>query len=175
MLAATSASPCATFWYRPRCTYRREPAVQTWPWLKKIAAAAPRTARSTSQSSSTITGDLPPSSSDTRFMSSTAARPISLPTSVEPVKAILSTPGCATSAAPAVSPRPVTTLTTPGGKPASSTSSPRRNAVSGVSSAGLSTTVQPAASAGAIFQIAISSGKFQGMMAPTTPTACGSV
>ena len=95
---------CATFWYRPRCTYRREPAVQTWPWLKKIAAAAPCTARSTSQSSSTITGDLPPSSSDTRFMSSTAARPISLPTSVEPVKAILSTPGCATSAAPAVSP-----------------------------------------------------------------------
>ena len=108
-------------------------------------------------------------------MSSTAARPISLPTSVEPVKAILSTPGCATSAAPAVSPRPVTTLTTPGGKPASSTSSPSRNAVSGVSSAGLSTTVQPAASAGAIFQIAISSGKFQGMMAPTTPTACGNV
>ncbi|KAG1081103.1 hypothetical protein G6F40_015627 [Rhizopus arrhizus] len=91
-----------------------------------MAAAAPWTARSTSQSSSTITGDLPPNSSDTRFMSSIAARPISLPTSVEPVNAILSMPGCATSAAPAVSPRPVITLTTPGGKPASSASSATR-------------------------------------------------
>ncbi|MNV25692.1 hypothetical protein D3C71_1167970 [compost metagenome] len=104
-----------------------------------------------------------------------AARPISLPTSVEPVKAILSMPGCATNAAPAVSPRPVMTLTTPGGKPASSTSSASRKAVKGVSSAGLSTTVQPAAKAGAIFHTAISSGKFHGMMAPTTPTGCARV
>ena len=44
------------------------------------------------------------------------------PTSVEPVKAILSTPGCLTSAAP-VAPSPVTMLTTPGGSPASATSS----------------------------------------------------
>ena len=66
-----------------------------------------------------MTGDLPPSSSDTRFSVSVAALLMSLPTSVEPVKATLSTPGCATSAAPAVSPRPVRMLTTPGGKPAS--------------------------------------------------------
>ena len=45
-------------------------------------------------------------------------------------------------------------------------------AVSGVNSAGFSTTVQPAASAGAIFQASISSGKFHGMICPTTPTAC---
>ena len=61
-------------------------------------------------------------------------------------------------------------LTTPGGMPASPINSPRRSAVSGVSSAGLSTTVQPAASAGPIFHAAISSGKFHGMIAPTTPT-----
>ena len=42
--------------------------------------------------------------------------------------------------------------------------------MSGVCSAGLSTTVQPAASAGAIFQAAISSGKFHGMIWPHTPT-----
>ncbi len=39
----------------------------------------------------------------------------------------------------------------------------------GVCSAGLSTTQLPAASAGASFQMAISSGKFHGMIWPTTP------
>ena len=53
--------------------------------------------------------------------------------------------------------------------PASSASSPILSAVSGVNSAGLSTTVQPQASAGAIFHIPIISGKFHGMIAPTTP------
>ena len=38
---------------------------------------------------------------------SAAARAMILPVSVEPVNAILSTPGCEVSAAPAVSPRPV--------------------------------------------------------------------
>ena len=55
---------------------------------------------STSASGSTMTGDLPPSSSDTRFSVSVAALLMALPTSVEPVNAILSTPGCVTSAAP---------------------------------------------------------------------------
>lgn len=50
---------------------------------------------------------------------------------------------------------PVTMFTVPGGKPASSISSARRSADSGVCSAGLSTTVQPAAGAGATFQAAI--------------------
>ena len=40
----------------------------------------------------------------------------------------------------------------------------------GVVGAGLSTTVLPAASAGPIFQIAMTSGKFHGAMLPTTPT-----
>ena len=73
-------------------------------------------------------GDLPPSSSDTCFRSRAAACTISLPTSVEPVKATLSTPGWAASAAPAVSPKPVTMFTTPGGSPASCRISPRRSA-----------------------------------------------
>ena len=41
--------------------------------------------------------------------------------------------------------------------------------MSGVVSAGLSTTVLPVAKAGAIFQAAISNGKFQGIICPTTP------
>ena len=61
-------------------------------------------------------------------------------------------------------------LTTPAGSPASNISSPSRNAESGVCSAGLSTTVTPAANAGPSFQAAISNGKFQGMICPTTPT-----
>ena len=85
------------------------------------------------------------------------------------MKVTLSTSGCSASAAPAVLPYPGTTLSTPEGKPACSASSPMRSAVSGVSSAGLRTTVQPQASAGATFHMLIISGKFQGTMAPTTP------
>ncbi len=58
----------------------------------------------------------------------------------------------------------VTTLTTPGGTPASASRSATARAVSGVSAAGLSTTALPAASAGASFQVAIKIGKFHGMI-----------
>ena len=61
-----------------------------------------------------------------------------MPTSVEPVNAILSTPGASTSAAP-VSPAPVTMFTTPGGRSASWITSASSSAVSGVVSAGFST------------------------------------
>ena len=66
--------------------------------------------------------------------------------------------------------RPTTTLSTPSGMPASSASSPSRSVVSGVSSAGLITIVFPVASAGPIFQLAMLSGKFQGVIRPTTPS-----
>jgi hypothetical protein len=77
---------------------------------------------------------------------------ISEPVAVDPVNETLSTPGWATSAAPVVGPSPGTTLTTPAGRPTSAASSARRSAVSGVAASGLSTAVQPAASAGASFQ-----------------------
>ena len=131
--------------------------------LKKIALAVPQIATSMSASGNTIAGDLPPSSSDT-FFRFPAACTISLPTSVDPVNATLSTSGCAASAAPAVSPKPVMTFTTPGGKPTSWMSRPSRMAKSGVCSAGFSTIVQPAARAGASFHAAIISGKFHGMI-----------
>ena len=54
-------------------------------------------------------------------------------------------------------------------------SSASRSDVSGASSAGFSTTVQPVASAGPIFQIVAASGPFHGMIAPTTPTGSFSV
>ena len=142
--------------------------------MKKIALAAPSIAPG-SASSNTMLGLLPPSSSETFLRFPAAACTISFPTSVEPVKAILSTSLCAASAAPAVSPKPVTTFTTPSGRPASAMSSARRSAVSGVCSAGLRTTQLPVASAGPSFQAAISSGKFHGMIWPHTPTGSRSV
>ena len=61
------------------------------------------------------------------------------------------------------------------GRPASRASSAKRSALSGVSSAGLSTTVLPAASAGASFHAAIVSGKFHGTIRPTTPSGSRTV
>ena len=52
---------------RSSWTNRREPATQHWPWLKKIALAAPSTAARMSASSKTMFGLLPPSSSVTFF------------------------------------------------------------------------------------------------------------
>jgi hypothetical protein len=96
------------------------------------------------------------------------ARTISLPISVEPVNATFSTSGCAVMAAPAVWPYPVRRLTTPSGTPASWISRLSRSAESGVSSAGLTTMLQPAASAGASLAQALKMGPFHGKIRPTT-------
>ena len=61
----------------------------------------------------------------------------------------MSTPGWAAIASPTTGPVPVTRLKTPAGRPAASITSASRKALSGVTSLGLSTTVQPAARAGA--------------------------
>ena len=143
------------------CISRREPAQQTCPWLNQMPSTRPSTALSRSASSKMMNGDLPPSSSESRLWLDAVALRMARPTSVEPVNAILSTSGCLTSASP-VEPSPVTMLTTPGGSPISEQISAKASAVSGVNSAGLSTTVLPVASAGAIFQASISSGKFHG-------------
>ena len=80
-----------------------------------------------------------------------------LPARVEPVKEIMSTCGCFTRASPTTGPKPVTRLKTPFGSPAAATTSARMKALNGAISEGLSTTVQPAASAGATLS-AICSG-----------------
>ncbi|SKV26772.1 Uncharacterised protein [Mycobacteroides abscessus subsp. abscessus] len=77
---------------------------------------------------------------------------------MEPVKVTRSTSGWPASASPTSSPRPVTTLSTPSGNPASAARRARVSVVSGVSSLGLITTVHPAASAGSTFHTAIWSG-----------------
>ena len=68
------------------------PAQQHWPWLKYRPKCEPSTAASRSASAKTMFGLLPPSSNVTRFSSTRAAAcMMSLPVSVEPVNATLST------------------------------------------------------------------------------------
>ena len=75
----------------------------------------PSIAKSRSASSSRMAGLLPPSSNVTFLMVLDAWRMISRPTSVLPVKAILSTNGLIQSSGPTTSPGPVIMLRTPGG------------------------------------------------------------
>ena len=90
-------------------------------------------------------------------MRSAAAEPAtSMPARTEPVMETICGVLCSTSRRP-VSRSPHTTLRTPGGRN-SWHSSPSRVELAGVVSLGLRTTVLPAASAGAIFQIIIISG-----------------
>src|SRR5437773_9785542 len=93
-----------------------------------------------------------------------------MPARVEPVNDIMSMPGCDDKASPTVGPSPLTRLNTPGGTPASSSTSAKRIAFSGAISDGFSTIVQPAASAGATLQVIWLIGQFHGVMKPQTPT-----
>ncbi len=140
------------------------------PVAAKTPATSPFAAATRSASANTICGDLPPSSRVTLLMFSAAAFATARPVAVEPVNATLSTPGCPASAAPVSRESPVTTLTTPGGNPASASSSTNPSVEAGECSDGFTTTVQPAASAGASFQLISSSGEFHGVIAATTPT-----
>ena len=95
---------------------------------------------------------------------------IRLPVRDSPMNAVARTSGCSVSARPAVSPMPLTRLATPAGSPASCMISTSSRAVSGLHSAGLCTTVHPAASAGAIFQVDSMNGVFHGVITATGPT-----
>src|SRR5688572_2646836 len=121
-------------------------------------------------SGKTTCGDLPPHSSSTGFpFERPASCMILRPVTVDPVNDIKSTSGCSASALPTIEPSPGTTFSTPGGSPASIASSANLSAELDAISDGLSTTVLPAASAGANLSTALTDGKFQGVIAPTTP------
>ncbi len=92
-----------------------------------------------------------------------------LPVVVPPVKETRLTSGCLVMASPMTEPLPGSTLTMPFGTPASSQIRASSSAISGVTSAGLTTTALPAASAGASFCASLAMGEFHGVMAATTP------
>jgi hypothetical protein len=129
------------------------------------------TAASRSASAKTRLAPLPPSSRLTGVRLAAAARAIARPVADSPVNTMRSIAGDSVSHCPAASgPKPCTTLSTPSGKPARSASRAMIVADAGESSAGLSTTVLPQASAGTIFHVSSISGKFQGAMAAATPS-----
>src|SRR5665647_367692 len=155
------------------CTMNRLAAVQAWPMLRNFAAIAPSTALSRSASSKSTNGALPPSSIEVRRMPWADCWISCWPTAVDPVKLSFRRRGSAMIDPDTAEDREVVmTFTTPAGRPASSNSLTRYRVVSGVSAAGLITTVQPAASAGAILRVAMASGKFHGVIRKLGPTGC---
>src|SRR5207244_13169744 len=97
------------------------------------------------------------------------------PLTSEPVKLIFATSGCSTRAEPTSAPKPVTTLKTPSGSPASLVKSANSSVLTEANSDGFTTTEQPAASAGAHFIAQNIKGEFHAVMTATTPTGSRSV
>ena len=146
--------------------------MQVWPVLRYLEATAPSTAASMPASSKTMKGALPPSSSEIFFTVEADCCISSLPISVEPVKVTFRTSGFDVISPPMAPALPVTMLRTPSGTPARRASSASAKAESGVMVAGLTTIVQPAASAGAALRVIMAAGKFHGVMAAQTPMGC---
>src|ERR1700722_14828227 len=115
-------------------------------------------------------GALPPSSSDIFFTVPAHCAINFLPISVEPVNVSLRTAGLEVISPPIAAADPVMTLNTPLGRPARWASSANASAEYGVWVAGLQTMVQPARIAGPALRVIMAAGKFQGVMAATTPT-----
>ena len=141
--------------------------MQLWPANENAFAAQRAAASSTSASASTITGVAFPSSRLTRLRGARSRMP--QPTGPEPVNVMSATRSSSTRTSPMSPDGPTSTFSQPGGSPASCSSSARKSAESGVCDAGLRTTAQPAASAGAILCATRLSGKLNGLIAPTTP------
>ena len=157
------------------CSSSREPATQLCPLALKILRSTPLTALSRSASSNTMTGDLPPSSNETSAKFSALLRITCRAVSGPPVKLTRSTSGWLVRARPQGSPCPVTTLKTPGGKPASSNTLANSSIGAEACSEAFSTTVLPAARAGPIFTATRNSWEFQGTTAATTPSGSRTV
>lgn len=120
-----------------------------------------------STSSQTIHGSLPPNSRVTRFNVLAQLVMTRLPVAIDPVKEILSMPGCSVIIGPRLS-SPLRHCTTPGGKNRVASSASFRSQY-GVNGEGFTMTVFPVYTAGTIFPTAKSTGKFHGTIAPATP------
>src|SRR5579859_3671531 len=138
----------------------RSMPTQVCPALDIAPQAAASAAASRSASALTSSASLPPHSASTGVSVSAAATITFRAVSVDPVKAILSTPLRA-SASP-VEPGPVTSWNTGCAGPNTPSASPNDRTshapVAGVSSDGLNTTALPAASAYAIEPIGVNTG-----------------
>ena len=159
----------------PRSISSREPHRQICPLFWNALRTRVSRCLRQSLSANTSVAFLPPSSSEVFFSIGPVMPAMRRPTALLPVKLIALVEGCCTMASPTFGPRPLTTLSTPAGNPISAANAANIVAVRGVTSEGLATTVLPAASAGAIFQVNRYSGRFHGLMQPTTPSGKRSV
>ena len=91
------------------------------------------------------------------------------PVSVLPVNTYLAMSGWRVNASPVTAPLPVTTLTTPAGKPASMINSASASVEALACSDGLITIVLPMARHGARVPVSSIKGEFHGVIMPTTP------
>ena len=122
------------------------------------------------QSGKTICGFLPPSSSDTFFSVCAELAIVSLPTRGGAGERHHVDIGVRDSGSPTSGPVPTRMLTTPAGQAGLRRRiSPSITVEPEVSSDGLTTAVQPAASAKGSFWLTIRNGKFHGVMIETTP------
>ena len=152
-------------------------ATHVCPEFRNLATRQLATAVSTSASSNTTNGALPPSSRLSRFSVAAERSKSIFPTAVEPVKLTLRMRASSRKTfprAPASSRLPVSTLNAPAGTPASSAIAASAMAESGVASAGFRTSGHPTAIAGPSLRVIIAAGKFHGVMAAPTPTGCRS-
>ncbi len=101
-----------------------------------------------------------------------AFSPMVTPTWVEPVKLTQSTSSASTSAADETGVFPFKRFTTPGGNPTSFRICASSTIASGSCGAGFTTTVLPAASAGATLPAMLTIGKLYDVMHATTPIGC---
>lgn len=101
-------------------TYMRSIEMQSWPLLAKAARTAPGTALLRSASARISSAFLPPSSIELSTSRPAAWLATRRPTRVLPVNMTKSL--CSMTGVPSSAPEPVTTCSTPGGSPASSSS-----------------------------------------------------
>ena len=92
-----------------------------------------------------------------------------MPTAIDPVSDTLRMIGEAISSSASLADGPVMTVSTPGGRPASTSASAMAKHEPGASEAGRATTEQPAASAAAILREGRSAGKFHADSDRQTP------
>ena len=134
------------------CTHSRRSAEQRCPAERKALCTTASTTCSGKADESTTMALMPPVSAIRGTMApslAAKARLMILATWVEPVNTTPATPGCATSAAPTVSPAPCINCKASAGTPAACISWTATWATPGVCSAGLASTVLPVASAAA--------------------------
>ena len=152
-----------------RSTRIRERAQQSWPALSNTAYGAVAAAFSRSASANTTLALLPPSSRVSRLTCPAHVAAISLPTSVEPVNTILPRRGARPAGRPPPA-RPGQDLEHPLGQAGGQRQLGHPQGGQRRHSAGLTITVLPAASAGAMPQVMMTIGKFHGTITPTTPS-----